>query len=76
MGQVGQLLSQMNGVKTQQEFVAACIRGLTANYQNDKNVMINSIFDKFKDKCPVSAKEALILYAEGKVFRTYSTLPS
>jgi hypothetical protein len=71
-----QVLSQMGAVKTQQEFIAASIRGFTANCQGDKSAIASKIFERFREKCPVSAKESLILYAEGKVFRTFSTLPS
>lgn len=76
VGQVGQVLSQMGSVRTQQEFIAACIRGFTANCTGDKTALVSKIFDKFKEKSPVSLKEALILYAENKAFRTFITLPS
>ena len=66
----------MAEVKTQQEFIVACIKGFTANFQGDKNALIDKIFELFGERNPVSVKEALILYAEGKVFRTFSTLPS
>lgn len=44
VGQVGQVLSQMGEVKTQQEFIVACIKGFTANYLGDKNALIGKIF--------------------------------
>ncbi len=76
VGQVNQVLSMMAEVKTQQEFIVACIKGFTANFQGDKTTLINKIFERFGERNPVSPKESLILYAEGKVFRTFSTLPS
>lgn len=76
VGQVNQVLSQMGGVKTKQEFIVAAIRGLTANLHGDKSVVISKVFERFQEKAPVSGKESLIMYAEGKVYRTYSNLPS
>ena len=36
VGQVNQVLSQMKGVNTQSEFIAAVANGLTSNYLEDK----------------------------------------
>ena len=44
VGQVNQVLSMMVEVKTQQEFIAACIKGFTANYLGDKNAIVSKIF--------------------------------
>lgn len=44
VGQVNQILSQMAGVKTRQEFIAAAIRGLTANCLADKSTMATKVF--------------------------------
>jgi len=48
VGQVNQVLSQMNGVKTRQEFIVAAIRGLTANCLGDKSAMVSKVFDLFQ----------------------------
>ena len=37
---------------------------------------MNNVFAKFNERNPFSGKEALAFYAEGKVFRNFSTLPS
>jgi hypothetical protein len=47
VGQVNQVLSQMGEVKTQQEFIVACIKGFTANFLGDKNAVIAKIFERF-----------------------------
>jgi len=47
VGQVNQVLSMMAEVKTQQEFIAACIKGFTANYLGDKNAIVSKIFERF-----------------------------
>jgi hypothetical protein len=44
VGQVNQVLSMMGDVKTQQEFIVACIKGFTANFQGDKTALIAKIF--------------------------------
>lgn len=44
VGQVNQVLSQMNEVKTQHEFIVACIKGFTANYLGDKTTIVSKIF--------------------------------
>jgi hypothetical protein len=44
VGQVNQVLSMMAEIKTQQEFIVACIKGFTANFQGDKNALIAKIF--------------------------------
>lgn len=53
---MNQVLSQMNEVKSQQEFIVACIKGFTANYLGDKTTIINKVFEKFNERNPVSAK--------------------
>ena len=63
VGQVHQFLSQMGQVKTLQEFVAACIRGLTSNYIGDRSEAVGRLFERLGDRNPVSGKEALLLYA-------------
>ena len=75
IGQVSQILSQMKGVEHQAEFIAACVRGFTANHLNDPTNLINTIFERFNERNPFSGKESLNFYAEGKMFRSYSTLP-
>jgi hypothetical protein len=76
IGQVNQILSQMNGVKTQNEFICACLRGVTSNHLSDKTVIINKIFEAFKEKNLFSIKDSTLLYAEGRIFKTFSNLPS
>jgi hypothetical protein len=44
VGQVSQVLSQMAGVKTRQEFIAAAIRGLTANCLAERSAMATKVF--------------------------------
>jgi hypothetical protein len=48
VGQVNQILSQMTGVRTRQEFIAAAIRGLTANCLSDKSIIAGKVFEKFQ----------------------------
>ena len=76
IGQVNQVLSQMKDVQTQAEFIGACSRGFMANYLNDPSVIINKIFEKFGEKNPFNGKDIFNFYAENKMFRTFSTLPS
>lgn len=75
IGQVSQVLSQMKGVQHQAEFIAACVRGFTANYLSDPSTLVSTIFDRFNERNPFSGKEALNFYAEGKMMRSFSTLP-
>jgi len=38
----------MTGVKTRQEFIAAAIRGLTANCLSEKSAIATKVFEKFQ----------------------------
>lgn len=48
IGQINQILSQLEGVNTLQEFICACARGMTANYLESKAEIVNVVFGKFK----------------------------
>jgi dynein heavy chain 2 len=56
VGQVNQVLSMMTGVKTQQEFIVACIKGFTANFLADRTAIVAKIFERFSERNPVSPK--------------------
>lgn len=56
IGQVNQILSQMKGVTTQAEFIAACARGFMANHLNDPSTIVSKLFEKFNERNPFSGK--------------------